>query len=539
LHARHAAVASDSQLASEAGVELLRAGGNAADAACATALALGVVDPFASGLGGGGFAIVHQASSGKNTALDFRETAPARLVPKVKGQRLVIPKQSGLSVGVPGEARGLAELVERFGALPFSRCIEPALRLAHGFVLSAWAARQIGEELEHHPSDGPALVGRLFGIDETAAKRLRAGDRVARPALARTLEKLHRQGAAAFYQGEIARAMVAAIAAADGVLGLDDLTHYVPVEREPLVSEFLGRKIVTMPPPSAGGVILTEALGILADRVGTIKKWGAAAPGTLHFEVEALKHGFADRARFLGDPGFARLPIEHLLDRGYHRELSERLSVDRVLAHEAYGTPIPGTVSPARDAGTAHVSVVDRAGNAVALTTTINLGFGSRIVAGDTGVLLNDEMDDFTAPTEKQDVFAISGGSANFAAPGKRPLSSMTPTIVLGKDGVELVAGAAGGPRITSATLQIVLDVLVFGFDVGKAVSAPRVHHQWEPDRLSYEPGIPAEAVSALEKKGHACEVAPDLGKANAIARGADGLEAASDPRSGGAPAGY
>jgi gamma-glutamyltranspeptidase / glutathione hydrolase len=518
---------------------MLKAGGNAADAACAAALALGVVNPFASGLGGGGFAIVYRADSGKRTALDFRETAPARLAPKKKGQRLVIPKQSGLSVGVPGEARGLAELVGRFGALPFSRCIQPALRLARGFALSPWAARQTGEELERHPGDGPTLIAALFGIDQAAAVRLKAGDRVFRPALARTLEKMRHDGAAAFYEGDIAKAMVEAVRGKDGVLELDDLARYALVEREPLVSEFQGRKVVTMPPPSAGGVILTEALGILSDRVGPMKEWGATAPSTLHFEAEALKHGFADRARFLGDPRYARLPLDHLLDRLYHHELSERVSADRVLEHASYGTPTPVPPAPARDAGTAHVSVVDRAGNAVALTTTINLGFGSRIVAGDTGILLNDEMDDFTASPENQDVFAVAGGTANFAEPGKRPLSSMTPTIVLGKSGVEIVTGAAGGPRITSATVQILLDVMVFGFDAGKAAKAPRIHHQWEPDLLYYEPGVSAGTVSALEKKGHSCEAAQDLGKANLIVRSRAGLDAASDPRSGGAPAGY
>lgn len=498
-----------------------------------------MVDPFASGLGGGGFAVIYLAQSGQTATLDFRETAPAGLRPMKLEQRLVIPKQSALSVGVPGEPRGLAELVRRFGALPFSRCIAPALRLARGFTVSPWLARQMAEELERNPTTGPALLGKLFGIDGPAAGKLRAGDRVARPALARTLERLQRRGAAAFYEGDVAKALVDATAAEGGVLSLDDLARYAPVPRKPVESEFLGRRIVTMPAPSAGGVILTEALGILASHVPAMKQAGDSAPDTLHFEIEALKHGFADRARFLGDPDFASLPMEHLLDPAYHRILSSTLKTERVLAHEAYGTPVAAPTAPARDAGTAHISVVDRAGNAVALTTTINLAFGARIVAGDTGILLNDELDDFSASPEARDVFALAGGKSNFAEPGKRPLSSMSPTIVVGKDGVEMVTGAAGGPRIVSATLQMILRVLVFGQDAAQAVKGPRVHHQWEPDLLLYEPGFAPQTVHALAAKGHHTEEAHDLAKGNLIVRSRGRLDAASDPRSGGAPAGY
>jgi gamma-glutamyltranspeptidase/glutathione hydrolase len=413
--------------------------------------------------------------------------------------------------------------------------------LSHGFEVSPWLAAQIREEIEQNPTRGPELVAKLFRQDRSSAAELQAGDRVSRPALTKTLEKLHRKGVGAFYRGEIAQSIVDATMAAGGVLGLADLDAYAPVERKPLVSEFLGRRVLTMPPPSAGGVIVSQALGVLSYHAPAMRRAGADAADSLHLVVEALKHAFADRARFLGDPDFARLPLDHLLDPAYHHELSTLLAPDHVLAHEAYGTPNNRPTQPARDAGTAHISVIDQAGNAVALTTTINLAFGARIVAGETGILLNDEMDDFTASQEEeeQDVFAISGGAANFPAPGKRPLSSMSPTLVVGKQGVEMVTGAAGGPRIPSATLQILLDVLLFGFDAKRAVAAPRVHHQWEPDVLTYEKGLPAATVQALKSKGHPCKAAGDLGKANAIVRTRDGLDAAADPRSGGAPAGY
>jgi gamma-glutamyltranspeptidase/glutathione hydrolase len=514
---------------------MLKSGGNAVDAACATALALGVVDPFASGLGGGGFALVYVARTGKTIALDFRETAPAALTGRtVSGSG--IPPQSGLSVGVPGEARGLANLVLRHGALPFSRCVEPALRLARGFSISPWLAQQIRDESER-PS-GLDLIAKIFSIDRAAAARLRAGDRVTRPALASTLERLHREGPDAIYRGDLAADMVATVAAAGGVLSLADLARYAPVERQPLATSFLGRRVLTMPPPSAGGTILVEALGILATRAAEWQREsGPTAPDYLHHLAEALKHGFADRARFLGDPAFTRVPLEHLLDARYHRELGQRILPDRILAHDAYGTPARRPTEPAHDGGTAHVSVVDKAGNAVALTTTINLEFGARLVAG--GIVLNDQMDDFTVAAAQPDVFALTGSDANRPEPGKRPVSSMSPTIVLGAHGVEVVTGAAGGPRIVSATLQILLDVLVFGLDARQAVAAPRIHHQWEPDILYYEPGLPMEAVRALENKGHQAKPRADIGKANAIVRSRAGLDAAADPRSGGVPAGY
>jgi gamma-glutamyltranspeptidase/glutathione hydrolase len=516
---------------------MLKSGGNAVDAACATALALGVVNPFASGLGGGGFALVYLAKTDKAVAIDFRETAPINLTNRLRSDH-VIPPQSGLSVGIPGEPRGLAKIVERFGALPFSRCIEPALRLARGFTVSPWLAQQIRDEIERNPISGPDLLAKVFSLDRQAAARLHAGDRVARPALAATLERLRRNGAEAFYRGEIAHTLVAAVSAVGGVLTLDDLARYAPVERHPLTTRLLGRRVLVLPPPSAGGMILIETLGILEHRMASLKQdAGPASPGYLHELAEALKHGFADRARFLGDPAFTHMPLEHLLDPRYHRELSSRIRPDHVLAHDAYGTPTERPAEPARDAGTAHISVIDEAGNAVALTTTINLEFGARIVA--SGIVLNDQLDDFTGANDQPDVFSLAGSTANRPAPGKRPVSSMSPTIVLGDRGVELVIGAAGGPRIVSATLQVLLDVLAFDLSLEQAVMAPRVHHQWEPDVLYYEPTLPTDVVQALENKGQHPKPRHDIGKVNAIRRTRHGLDAAADPRSGGRPAGY
>ena len=533
LHARRYVVASDSRAASEAGAELLGSGGNAVDAACATALALGVVDPFASGLGGGGFALVYLAKPAKAAALDFREVAPA-------GLRLAdgdIRPQSGRSVGVPGEARGLAELVHRFGRLPFSRCVEPALRLARGFRATPRLAKQVADELERQPKSGPELVGKLFTINGRPATRVGADDLITRPNLARTLLRLRQSGADVLYRGSIARAIVRAVQDEGGALAAQDLVRYAPIEREPLASNAFGKRIVLMPPPSGGGIIIAIGLDIVAEHMADLRELGPRSPEYLHLLAEALKHGFADRARFIGDPDSAEIPVHRLLDPAYHHQLSLRTRADHVLEHLDYGMTYR-LASGQQDGGTANVSVIDKDKNAVALTTTINLEFGARIVAGDTGILLNDEMDDFTAQGNGSDVFHLSGGQANLPGPGKRPASSMSPTLVLGDHGVELVAGAAGGPRIASTVLQILLDVMAFGMNVTDAVAAPRIHDQWEPDLLYYEDGFPAETIAGLEQRGHKTKLRRDIGKANAIVRTAAGLDAAADPRSGGQPAG-
>ena len=328
---------------------------------------------------------------------------------------------------------------------------------------------------------------------------------------------------------------------AGGVLDRNDLAGYAPIERAPLLTTFRGRRIFALPPPSAGGVIMFEVLGILSERM---KSWdpipgGPQDPAYLHLLVEALKPGFADRSRFLGDPAFVDLPLSHLLDASYHRELQTRIQPSGTLAPERYGTTPSSATAPARDAGTAHISVVDREGNAVALTTTINLEFGAHLVAGRTGVLLNDEMDDFSLAPGLPDAFGLVAGDANLLAPGKRPLSSMSPTIVLGEHGVELVLGAAGGPTIISSTVEVLLNALVFGMDAQAAEAAPRVHHQWSPDLLCYEPALPVPVVDSLRAKGHHLEARDKIGKVNLVIRGKAGLEAAAEPRSGGAPAGY
>jgi len=539
----HGMVATDSRLASQAGARVLAAGGSAADAACATTLALGVVNPFASGLGGGGFALIYSAKTGKVDVLDFRETAPAALRPELYLRAGKIDRalsvSGGLAVGVPGEPSGLAELVRRWGKRPFARCVEPAEALARGYPASAWLVEHVAAALKEDPSEAGSFLARVLARKRGVLADLRAGDLVRRPELAQTLARLRREGAAAFYRGEIASAIVTAVQDAGGVLDRNDLARYSPVERAPLSTTFRGRRVFALPPPSAGGVVMFEVLGMLSERMKSWNPGGPQDPAYLHVLVESLKHGFADRSRFLGDPAFVSVPLSHLLDASYHRELQARIRPDATLAPDRYGSAGPSAPAPARDAGTAHISVVDSEGNAVALTTTINLEFGAHLVAGGTGVLLNNEMDDFSLAPGVPDSFGLVAGGGNLLAPGKRPLSSMSPTIVVGDHGVEMVLGAAGGPMIISSTIQVLLDALLFGMDVEAAEAAPRVHHQWSPDVLRYEPALPASVVEALRAKGHHPEARDKIGKVNLVVRTKAGLESAGEPRSGGAPAGY
>jgi len=421
----HAAVASDHPLASAAGVTILKAGGNAMDAACATALALGVLHPESSGMGGGAFMLVYIAKDRKVYALDARERAPAAVTAAayMKDGHAVpeLSQRGGLAVAVPGEVRGLGDMVRRWGKLPFRRCVEPAERLAsRGFPVSS----RLAKSLAGLDRANDAGANRLF-LDLFATKPLRQGDTMRRPDLAWTLGKL-RAGPDAFYKGEIAKEIVGAVRAAGGVLAEEDLGHYVTVDRKPVETTYRGLRVLSMPPSSSGGVALIETLGILAARYPA----GMAAAGEtrgsaaqLHVLTEAFKHAFADRARYLGDTDFVPVDLPHLTNPAYHAELARRIKPGAVLPRDAYGTLGPPP-APRKDGGTSHLSVIDAEGNAVALTTTVNLGFGAHLVAGKTGIVLNDEMDDFSLEPGVPNAFGLIGNEQNTVAPRKRPLSS-------------------------------------------------------------------------------------------------------------------
>jgi gamma-glutamyltranspeptidase/glutathione hydrolase len=537
MHAAHAAVASDNPQASDIGVQILKAGGNAADAACAIALALGVTHPYASGIGGGGFALVYLAAEHRVHALDFRERAPSAIRPEdfVKDGHVdgKLSREGGLAVAVPGEVRGLAELVHRFGRLPFASCVAPAEKLARTGFLVSWRLAEVLQGERDEP------IRRMFApagvpLPITGA-RLRSAD------LARTLNRLRLAGPEAFYRGEIADEIVHAVHAAGGVLTGEDLASYRPTERVPLETTYRGLRVYVMPPPSSGGVAVIEALGILTARFPDSQDLMKLGPGSsAYFQVlaETMKHAFADRARFLGDSDFVTVPTARLVSPAYTASLAGKIQDRTVLARDAYGSPeAPPDLH--RDGGTSHLSVIDAAGNAVALTTTVNLGFGAKLVAGKTGIILNDQMDDFAMQPGIANGFGLIGSAQNAVAPGKRPLSSMSPTIVLDGETVRLVAGAAGGPTIITATLQVLLNVIDWKMDVQNAVSAVRIHDQWVPELVMVEPEVSRDVVDALVARGQKVKAVPHVGVANAVTKGPGGLDAAAEPRSPSRPAGY
>lgn len=529
-------------LASAAGVAILERGGNAADAAVATALALAVVHPQAGNLGGGGFAVwVAHDPEDEPRFLDFRETAPAALRAELfldeAGAR--VPERSletGLGVGVPGSPRGLHDLQRTLGRLTFAEVAAPALALAReGFPVGRELARELREErakLLRHPG-----ARELFFPD---GEPLAEGTLLCQPDLARTLARLAVEGPDAFYLGEVAERIVVEVQAAGGVLTLSDLAGYATVWRAPLCGWFRGHEIITAPPPSSGGVALLQVLALLdgfpldeervrvraedpADPVGLSRR-------TLHWWVESMRLAFADRAEHLGDPGFHPVPLERLLS-------PERINALRVGIGERANPRVRSAALPAPEGGeTTHLSVLDPEGNAVALTTTLNTSFGSGIVARGAGVLLNDEIDDFAIVAGSPNEYGLVGGAANALAPGKRPLSSMTPTVV--RDGgqvVKLVLGSPGGPRIITSVLGVLLRTIVYGQDLAAAVAAPRLHQQWSPSVTEIEPGWDEVLLQGLKDKQHVLELERPWGSVQALSVEVGGEPVGvSDPRSGG-----
>jgi gamma-glutamyltranspeptidase/glutathione hydrolase len=522
--ARAGAVATEHPLAAAAGGEILAAGGTVVDAAIAAAAAVCVVHPSSCGVGGGGFALVREAS-GAAFALDYREEAPAGATLdrfRVDGRLdATLLRKGGLAVGVPGEIAGIVALHRRFGRLPLVRDLAPAIRLARdGFALAD--SPHLRREIERSRA--------LLAADPGLRATFLAGDdppgpvaRIVQADLARTLEAIAARGADAFYRGAIARAVVAAVAARGGVLAAADLRRYRPRWRRPLRGRFRGRSVVTFPPPGSGAIVL-EALGLLAR--DDLPALGAGTATSLHLLAQAMAQAFADRARWFGDPAFARVPLAALLAPPRLRVLREAMSAVRTTASRAELRP---------DHGTAHVSVVDEDGNAAAITTTINTSFGAGILVPGTGIILNDEMDDFALAPDVPNAYGLTGTAANAMVPGKRPQSSMSPTVVAAGRRPELVVGGSGGPTIVSGTLQVVLGVAAFGRPLREAVEAPRIHDQAVPPVLALEPAVDADVRGALERLGHRVTVVPAIGSVSAVGLGPDGRPAAAgDPRKDG-----
>jgi gamma-glutamyltranspeptidase/glutathione hydrolase len=531
--AEHGMVVAQEKIAAGIGADVLRQGGNAVDAAVATGFAMAVTYPRAGNIGGGGFMVIHSAERHEDFTIDYRETAPAAMTRDIflgaDGKPdIAKSRDSALGIGVPGTVAGLTLALEKYGSGKFTlaELLKPAIDLARdGLVVADDIADTLPDEYRWL-SRWPASAKAFSRADGTS---LREGDMLVQTDLAATLSAIAEQGPRGFYQGPVAERLVKAIGDAGGIMTLDDLKSYQALTRAPLRGSYRGYDIVSMPLPSSGGVVLLEMLNILEGFPMSDMKQGTAS--SLHVMIEAMKRAYADRARYLGDPAFVNAPITTLIAKDYAAKQRASIDLDRA-------TPSTQVLSPPREgSNTTHYSVVDSSGNAVSNTYTLNFPYGVGLVAEGTGVLLNNELDDFTAAPGASNAFGLVGYEANLPGPGKRPLSSMSPTIVL-KDGKPvLVTGSPGGSRIISTVLQVIVNVLDYHMDVAAAVAAPRLHHQWLPDEVRVERGFADDTLAALRAKGH--RVIEPMGQtsANSIAVTPNGLLGAPDPRLRGAEA--
>ncbi|WP_414147956.1 gamma-glutamyltransferase [Erwinia sp. BNK-24-b] len=528
--AQHGMVASVDALATQVGVDVLKQGGNAVDAAIAVGYALAVTHPQAGNLGGGGFMLIRTAS-GRTTAIDFREMAP------IKASRDMFLDAQGnadskksltshLASGVPGTVAGFALARQKYGTLPLAQLIAPAIKLAEkGIVVNEALADDLkvyGKEvLVNHPNS-KAIFYKPDG------QPYARGEKLVQHNLAHSLRLIATLGPDAFYKGEIADQIAAEMTQNGGLIGKADLANYKAVERKPISGTYRGYEVFSMPPPSSGGIHIVEILNILENF--DLAKMGFGSADAMQVMAEAEKYAYADRSEYLGDPDFVKVPWQALTNKAYAKSLAQQIDVNKARP----STEIkPGKLAPYESNQTTHFSVVDKQGNAVAVTYTLNTYFGSGIVAGKSGILLNNEMDDFSAKPGTPNIYGLVGGEANAVQPYKRPLSSMSPTIVA-KDGKTwLVTGSPGGSRIITTVLQMVVNSIDFGMNVAEATNAPRFHHQWLPDQLRVEKGFSPDTLKLLGDKGQHVKVLPAMGSTQSIMIGPDGtLYGASDPRS-------
>src|SRR3954464_8454169 len=528
--AKNGMVASQEKRATRVGVEILKAGGNAVDAAVAVGFALAVTHPQAGNIGGGGFMLVHLTARNETIAIDYRETAPAAMTRDVflddKGEAdTKKSRDSALGIGVPGTVAGLALAHERYGSGKFTlaELMAPAIEFAReGF--------EVDDELaDTLPRAQPRLArwsaaAKIFLKSEGEALRL--GDRLVQADLASSLEAIATQGPRAFYEGPLAEKIVAGVRSNGGIMTGDDLKSYRAVVRSVVRGNYRGYDIASMPPPSSGGVHLIEMLNILEGF--PLRETGALSAATLHLMIETMKPAYADRTEFLGDPAFVRVPVSGLTSKRYAAEVRKQIDPERARPSQ---TIRAGNPAPREGDNTTHFSVVDADGNAVANTYTLNFFYGLGLVPEGTGIMMNNELDDFAAKRGAANAFGVVGGDANAPGPGKRPLSSMSPTIVFRDGRVFLVTGTHGGSRIITMVLQIILDVIDHQMKNAQAVAAPRIHHQWLPDQVDTEQGLSTDTTRLLEARGHKIVVGRTFGSANSIMVTPDGLAGAADTR--------
>ncbi|WP_133406617.1 gamma-glutamyltransferase [Parashewanella tropica] len=534
--AKHGMVSSQEALASKIGVEILKKGGNAVDAAVAVGFALSVTLPRAGNIGGGGFMMVHLADKNKTIAIDYREIAPMKAHKDMylDEQGNVIKKLSrehGLAVGVPGTVMGLSQALEKYGTMSLKEVIQPAIDLAkNGISVTADLATSLAA-LKRRISQWPSSAEIFYKSD---GSNFKVGDNLVQKDLAHSLQLIADRGVNGFYKGETARKIIEAVKDAGGNLTMQDFANYKVVERKPIFGTYRGYKVASMPPPSSGGVHIIEMLNVFENF--PIDKYGANTAQTIHIMAETMKHAYADRSEYLGDPAFYKVPVKQLTSKAYAKYIAKQISMNKATPSSEIK---PGKLAPYESDQTTHYSVVDKWGNAVSNTYTLNFSYGSGLVAQGTGILLNNEMDDFSAKPGVPNGYGLIGGEANSIKPGKRPLSSMTPTIVFKDDKPFLVTGSPGGSRIITTVLQLIMNVIDHDMNIQEATNAPRIHHQWLPDEIRVERSLNHDTIRLLESMGHKVSVKPSMGSTQSIEVTEQGLFGASDPRRGGEAVGY
>ncbi|NDJ11519.1 MAG: gamma-glutamyltransferase [Acidobacteriia bacterium] len=536
VHAKHAMVVTREPHATDVGVKVLQGGGNAVDAAVAVAFALAVTHPSAGNLGGGGFMLVRLAD-GTSTFIDFRERGPISAsrnmyLDPATGQATKDSQLGYRASGVPGTVRGMELAHAKYGKTAWKALVQPSVELAsEGFPVS-WGLSQAlrgkitSEKLAQFPESKRIFLrdGAFYEVGETLKQ----------PELAATLARIRDTGARDFYEGETARLLAADMAAHGGEITLEDLKQYKAIERKALEGNYKGYGVITAPPPSSGGIGILQMMGMLA--LTDYSKGGAGSASSLHYEAEAMRRYFADRAEWLGDPDFVKVPTKGLVNAEYLRKRAESVQPGKATpsAEIKQGDP-----APYESLETTHYSIVDEAGNAVSVTYTLNGGYGSGVTARGLGFLLNNEMDDFAAVPGKPNLFGLVQGEANAVAPHKTPLSSMTPTIVT-KDGkLYMVLGSPGGPTIINAVLEVILNVIDFGMNMQQAVDQPRIHHQWMPDLISAENTISPDTIALLQQFGHTVKTTNSIAEVAAIRIFGEWLEGAPDGRTEATAKGY
>lgn len=532
--AKHGMVASQEMLASRTGVEILKQGGNAVDAAVAVAFSLAVTLPRAGNIGGGGFMLVHLAKENKTIAIDYREMAPSKAKKDIfldeKGDAVAkLSREHGLAVGVPGTVMGMSLALEKYGTMTMAQVTAPAIKMAQeGISVSPDLAVSLAG-LKRRMSQWPSTAAIFYKAD---GSDYQVDDILKQPELAHSLQLIAEKGTKGFYEGETAEKLVKAVQDAGGIMTLEDLKHYKAVEREPVRGQYRGYEVVSMPPPSSGGVHIIEMLNVLQQF--PIDEFGHNTAQTIHVMAEAMKHAYADRSEYLGDPDFYTVPVKQLTDKDYAQKIASQIALNKTTPSSEIK---PGNLAPYESDQTTHFSVVDKWGNAVSNTYTLNFSYGSGLVAKGTGILLNNEMDDFSAKPGTPNGYGLVGGDANAVEGNKRPLSSMSPTIVM-KDGKPfLVTGSPGGSRIITTTLQIIMNVIDHGLNIAEASNAARVHHQWLPDELRVETSLNRDTISLLEAKGHKVNVQSAMGSTQSIMVTEQGIFGASDLRHSGSEA--